>query len=95
MANFILLFFSVNPFSSILKSRDRRKSLDNVSVDNNPTLGEKWNILIMWGPYDLCLLWLYGNNKKMQKQVQGLYHTKCHGRETLLYDINTRPEKNI
>lgn len=42
------LFFSpVNSFTWIFKTRDRRKSLDNVSADNNPTLGEKWNILIM------------------------------------------------
>jgi len=44
---FYFISFSVNPFAWNFKTRDRRKSLDNVSVDNNPTVGEKWKILIM------------------------------------------------
>lgn len=55
-------FFSANSFVWIFKTRDVRKSLDSVSVNNNPTLEEKWNILITGGPSDLCLLRLYGNN---------------------------------
>lgn len=83
-------FFS-KPFAWIFNTRDRRKSLDKVSVDNNPTLGEKWNILIMRGPYDLCLLRLYGNNIfLMQKQVESLQYKMSWRRNSALwYEFKT------